>query len=448
MITIYELDKMSAVDLDRIKRRADSDISEVRPKAEKIIERVRREGDEAIIALTKEFDDPSFTAERLRITDVDVVEAYENTSAEIVEKIQEEILLSRRFHAAQKRHLLDWEEELEPGIKAGEKWTAISEVGLYVPGGKNPFPSTQQFLAVPASLAGCRRIVSCISPRGKNYEVIIAAMECGIKEIYRVAGAQAIAAMAYGTETIRPVELIAGPGNPYVTAAKMLCQQKVAIDMPAGPSEALILADDSLSAGLDLRAKASFCASDILAQAEHGADSAGILVTNSRMLAQFTREEIVRQFQQVSRQDYLKTSLTTYSAIIITKNLESAIKFANEYAAEHLEILTEDPRETLAEIEHAGSVFLGPYNPVATGDYATGVNHVLPTSGWARQTSALSVATFMKKIQYSEVTKQGLKRLQPVVQALATIEGLDAHRESVDIRFKSEVATSGSGVRK
>jgi histidinol dehydrogenase len=448
MITIYELDKMSAGDFDRIKMRADSDISEVRPAAEKIIERVRREGDEALIALTKEFDDPFFSAERLRITEVDVVDAYENTAPETVELIQEEILLSRRFHAAQKRQLVDWEKELEPGIKAGEKWTAISEVGLYVPGGKNPFPSTQQFLAVPASLAGCRRIVSCISPRGKNYEVIIAAIECGVKEIYRVAGAQAIAAMAYGTESIRPVQLIAGPGNPYVTAAKMLCQQKVSIDMPAGPSEALILADESLQEGLDLRAKAAFCASDILAQAEHGPDSAGILVTNSRMLAQFTREEITRQFQTVSRHEYLKTSLTTYSAIIITKTLDAAIQFANEYAPEHLEILTEDPRETLAEIEHAGSVFLGPYNPVAAGDYATGVNHVLPASGWARQTSALSVATFMKKVQYSEVTKQGLKRLQPVIQSLATIEGLDAHRESVEIRFKSEPAISASGTRK
>ena len=437
MITLYELSKMTSADLKRIKERAESDILTVQPAVEKIIEQVRKDGDRALIELSQKFDDPKFTAAKLIVGEADIEEAYRNTDKESIAKIQEEIKLSTRFHQVQRKRLVDWEEELEPGIIAGEKWTPIINAGLYVPGGKNPFPSTQQFLAVPAKLAGCKRIVSCISPRGNNYEVIIAANECGITEIYRVAGAQAVAAMAYGTESISPVDIVAGPGNPYVTAAKMLCQRKIAIDMPAGPSEALILADGSES-HVSLQAKAKFCASDILAQAEHGPDSAGILVTDSIELARLTQLEVQKQFEEVSRQDYLRTSLTTYSAIIVTRDMAEAIDFANEYASEHLEILTEDPRATFAQINHAGSVFLGAYNPVAAGDYAIGVNHVLPASGWARQTSALSVSTFMKRVQFSEVSKAGLKRLQPVVQAIATMEGLDAHRQSVDIRFESE----------
>jgi histidinol dehydrogenase len=343
--------------------------------------------------------------------------------------------LARRFHELQKEHIPAWEKELESGIKVGEKWTPIEEVGLYVPGGKNPFPTVQQILAVAAKTAGCRRVVSCISPRGKGYEVLIAANECGVTEIYRVGGAQAIAALSYGTETVKPVQLIAGPGSPYVTCAKILCQAKVGIDMPAGPSEAIILADGSCPTQFDLRTKASYCAADILARAEHGPDSAGVMVTDSAELARLTKEEIVRQYALLSRQEYIEAALSTYSAIIVTKTMEEAVAFTNRYAPEHLEILTKDPEKTMETIENAGSAFLGYYNPVATGDYATGINHVLPSCGWARQTSPVGVWTFMKRVQYSLLSKQGLERLRPIVQTIATIEGLDAHKRSVDIRF-------------
>jgi histidinol dehydrogenase len=436
MISIYELNTVNADALANIKNRASSDISDVKPKVEEIIARVRREGDKALVALTREFDDPEYTIERLKVTQADIDEAYKNTPVETINKIKEQIQLSTRFHKLQKTHIVDWESEMEPGITVGEKWTAIANVGLYVPGGKNPFPTVQQILAVPAKLAGCKRIVSCISPRGKGYEVLIAANECGIKEIYRLGGAQAIAAMAYGTETIKPVDLVAGPGSPYVTAAKILCQQKIAIDMPAGPSEAIILADESTEPGIDLKLKARYCAADLLARAEHGPDSAGVIVTNSLELAKYAQAEVQEQFEQLSRQDYIKTALATYSAIIVTKNIEDAIEFTNDYAPEHLEVLTKDPTATLAKIEHAGSAFLGYFNPVATGDYATGINHVLPSSGWARQTSAVAVWTFMKRVQYSNLTRDGLKRLQPIVQTIATVEGLDAHKNSVDIRFE------------
>lgn len=440
MISIYELEKISQHDLDKVMNRAHKDIDNVKSKVDEIIQEVRRRGDEALVDFTREWDDPTYEKSKLRVTQADIDEAYNNTSKDIIDRIKEQIQLARRFHELQKEQIPKWERELENGIRVGEKWTPIEQVGLYVPGGKNPFPTVQQILAVAAKTAGCRRIVSCISPRGKGYEVLIAANECGVSEIYRVGGAQAIAALTYGTETIAPVQLIAGPGSPYVTAAKILCQQRVGIDMPAGPSEAIILADNSTPREFDLPVKAKYCAADILARAEHGPDSAGVMVTDSFDLARLTRDEINKQYAELSRQEYIEAALATYSAIIVTPTIEAAIKFTNDYAPEHLEILTQDPMATLDNIENAGSAFLGYYNPVATGDYATGINHVLPSCGWARQTSPVGVWTFMKRVQYSILSKQGLARLRPIVQTIATVEGLDAHKRSVDIRFDTQDA--------
>lgn len=435
MIKIYELDKSSAADMEKVMQRANQDIDNVKPKVEEIIQEVRKHGDDALVRFTKEWDDPEYDKSKLVVSKADIDEAYKNTDKQIIDKIKEQISLARRFHELQKEQVPNWQKELEEGITVGEKWTPIESAGLYVPGGKNPFPTVQQILAIAAKTAGCHRIVSCISPRGKGYEVLIAANECGVSEIYRVGGAQAIAALAYGTQTIAPVQIIAGPGSPYVTAAKILCQSKVGIDMPAGPSEAIILADGSVPAEFDLATKAKYCAADILARAEHGPDSAGVLVTESMELAKLTQAEVEKQYQLLSRQKYIETALASYSAIVVTKSLKDAIAFTNEYAPEHLEILTEKPEDTLNKIENAGSAFLGYYNPVATGDYATGINHVLPSSGWARQTSAVGVWTFMKRVQYSTLTKKGLERLRPIVQTIATVEGLDAHKRSVDIRF-------------
>ncbi len=438
MINTCELNKISKSDLDRIMNRSQNDIDKVKSKVEEIIAAVKSGGDNTLIQFTKEWDDPQFFLSRLKVSKADIEEAYSNTEKEIIEKIKEQISLARKFHETQKQQILDWEKEIEKGIIVGEKWTAIATVGLYIPGGKNPFPTVQQILAVAAKTAGCKRIISCISPKGKNYEVLIAANECGIEEIYRISGAQAIAAMAYGTETIAPVDLIAGPGNPYVTAAKILCQTKVAIDMPAGPSEVVILADESTPPEFDLNTKAKYCAADILAQAEHGPDSAGLILTDSKDLAQLIKVEIEKQFQTLSRQDYIKTAIASYSAIIITPSLSESIAFINDYAPEHLEILTENPKAILKQINNAGSVFLGPYNPVAVGDYATGVNFCLPTGGWAQRVSAVGTWTFMKRVQYSSVSKSGLDRLRPIVKTISTVEGLDAHRRSVDLRFEKE----------
>ena len=438
MIAIHKLNTIAKSDLAKLMSRANEDIDKIKPKVEEIIATVRKEGDQALVKFTRQWDDPDYDISRLKVTKADIEEAYANTSEEIKKSIKEQISLSKRFHELQKARIPAWEQELENGIVVGEKWTPISKVGLYVPGGKNPFPTVQQILAVAAQTAGCPRIVSCISPRGKGYEVLIAANECGLTEIYRVGGAQAIAAMAYGTETIAPVELIAGPGNPYVTAAKIICQAKVAIDMPAGPSEAIILADGSTPPQMDLKTKASYCAADVLARAEHGPDSAGLLVTDSLELAELAKAEIERQYNELSRKDYIATALSTYSAIIVTSSMKEAIAFTNDYAPEHLEVLTEDPDATYQDIENAGSAFLGYYNPVATGDYATGINHVLPSCGWARQTSPVGVWTFMKRVQHSTLSKAGLERLKPIVQAIADVEGLDAHKRSVEIRFEAQ----------
>ncbi|RTL42702.1 MAG: histidinol dehydrogenase [Candidatus Melainabacteria bacterium] len=436
MIQIHELKSMSKADLDKLMVRANVDINEVKASVEKIIQAVRTEGDQALVRFTREWDEPNFEISQLKVTREQIDEAYKNTPKETIDRIKEQIELARKFHEIQRQQIRDWQIELEKGILVGEKWTPIDEVGLYVPGGKNPFPTVQQILAVAAKTAGCKRIVSCISPKGKNYEVLIAANECGLTEIYRVGGAQAIAAMAYGTESIKPISLIAGPGSPYVTAAKILCQQKVAIDMPAGPSEAIILADGTTGNDIDLRTKARYCAADVLARAEHGPDSAGVLVTDSMELAKLTKEEIERQYETLSRQKYIKEALSMYSGLIVTANMQEAIDFTNQYSPEHLEVLVDQPEQTLGQITNAGSVFLGYYNPVATGDYATGINHILPSAGWARQTSAVGVWTFMKRVQFSSLTQMGLHRLKPIVQTIATVEGLDAHRRSVEVRFE------------
>jgi len=439
MIAIHLLNTIDESSLKKLMKRAHEDIDRIKPAVEKIIDAVRKEGDAALVRFTKEWDDPDYDASRLRVTADDIKEAYRETDPVIVERIKQQIALSRRFHEVQKSQISGWSKELEKGITVGEKWTPIDEVGLYVPGGKNPFPTVQQILAVAAKAAGCKRIVSCISPRGKGYEVLIAANECGMTEIYRLGGAQAIAALAYGTASIAPVSLVAGPGSPYVTCAKILCQAKIAIDMPAGPSEAIILADGSTPAEFDLETKARYCAADILARAEHGPDSAGLLVTDSQKLADLTKIEIEKQFQTLSRQKYVQEALATYSAIIVTPSMKEAIEFTNKYAPEHLEILTENPDSTLENIHNAGSAFLGYYNPVATGDYATGINHVLPSCGWARQTSPVGVWTFMKRVQYSSLTREGLERLVPIVQTIADVEGLDAHKRSVEIRFEKQL---------
>ena len=324
---------------------------------------------------------------------------------------------------------MDWSIEPVPGVLTGMRYTPIESVGLYVPAGKAPLPVVAQILAVTAKAAGVARIAVCFPPRGDFPEIIVSADLAGATDLYRMGGAQAIAAFAYGTEIIKPVKFIAGPGNIYVQSAKLQVFGSVGIDMLSGPSEALILADGT--------ANPAYLAADILARCEHGGDSAGVLVTTSKEIAQKTQQEIEKQAQKLKRQEYISEALEKYSAIIIVNSHKEMIAFANEYSPEHLEAQVKNPRALLLKIKNAGSIFLGDSAPVAVGDYASGTNHCLSTGVAPQFASPVGVRMFLKASGYQELTKKGLRALTPIVETLADVEGLDAHKHSVQIRFNN-----------
>src|SRR3989344_1594349 len=430
-IQIYELGTMSPQDRERLMRRSRVDIGEVRREVLPIIEAIRLGGDEAVLKYLERFDGVRLTRDQLVVSEADIDEAYEETDPMVLEAIRKQIELSNRFHEAQLAHTaMEWEVKVAPGVTLGQKRTPIEAVGLYVPGGTAPYPTVMQILAVPEKLAGVKRIVGVTPPRGKNYEVIVAAKEAGVDELYRVGGVAAIAALAYGTETIKPVDKIVGPGNKYVTAAKLSVFGDVGIDMPAGPSEVLILADEE--------ANPAYCAADMLSAAEHDPNAAGVLVTWSKKLAEETQKEIARQLPSLSRQHIIKQSLSKYSAIILVQNKDEAIEFANEYAPEHLEIMTGDCESLVDEIRNAGSIFLGEFGSKALGDYATGANHVLPTGGGAKMFSPIGVETFMKTSEVQYVTEEGLRTLAEIMKPIVEVENLDAHWNSVAQRLEEK----------
>ncbi|OGG18811.1 histidinol dehydrogenase [Candidatus Gottesmanbacteria bacterium RIFCSPHIGHO2_02_FULL_39_14] len=429
IIQLYELKTMNMKDRQKIIQRSRSDINKVKRRVLPIIEDVRSRGDRAILDYLEKFDGMKLKQEELRISNTEIEEAYAKTDPLVLKMIRQQIELSQKFHREQfQRMELQWEIETIPGVKLGQKRTPIESTGLYVPGGTAPYPTVMQILAVPAKLAGVKRIIGVTPPRGKNYEVIVAANEAGVDEIYRIGGVAAVAALAYGTETIKPVDKIVGPGNIYVTASKMLVFGDVGIDMPAGPSEAIILADEG--------ANPAYCAADILARAEHDPNAAGVLVTWSKVVAEKTKEEIIRQLPTLSRSVIIKQSLARYSAIIITSDETEAVEFTNEYAPEHLEVLTKNPYKLLPKFTNAGSIFLGYNTPVPVGDYASGTNHVLPTGGWAKMFSPVGVETFMKVSEFQSVTKEGLESLAPIIDVISEVEGLDAHWNTIEQRLQ------------
>lgn len=429
LIKIYKLSEMTDTQKEVILKRSSADIGKIKQAVLPIINDVRTRGNAAIIEYLEKFDKVKLTQENLVVSEKDIAEAYAQTKPEVLEAIRRQIVLSKRFHQSQLANVnTRWEKEIAPGVILGQKKTPIESVGLYVPGGTAPYPTVMQILAVPAKIAGVKRIVGVVSPTRKNYEVIVAAKETGVNELYRVSGVAAIAALAYGTETIKPVDKIVGPGNKYVTSAKEVVFGDVGIDMPAGPSEVLILADKD--------ANPAFCAADMLSAAEHDPNAAGVLVTWSKNVAQKTQKEITRQTQLLGRQDILKQALAGYSAIIVVENEEEAVRFANEYAPEHLEIMTRKPEELAEKINNAGSIFLGRWTSKALGDYATGANHVLPTARGARIFSPVSVETFMKTAQIQQVTEKGLRRLATIMKPIVDVEGLEAHWNSVNQRLK------------
>ena len=396
----------------------------------RIIKQVRRSGDAALFALTKQHD--GATLKTLAVSKEEIRKAYKAETPEVIRALKVAKRNIERFQSTtfQKRAPTI---ETQKGVKVWREFRPIERVGLYVPGGTAAYPSTVLMLAVPAKLAECSKIVLCVPP-DKNGNVpsavLVAADLCGITRIFKVGGAQAIAAMAYGTKTIPKVLKIFGPGSQYVTIAKMLVYGEVDIDMPAGPSEILVFADQS--------ANPSWVAADLLSQLEHGKDSQAILVTLSEKLAKQILKEMNTQSERLPRNETIKESFKK-SFAIVADSFDVAISFINDYAPEHLEIILRDEQKALRAVTNAGSVFLGPYTSEPLGDYATGANHTLPTSGYAKMFSALSVESFGKKIQVQKVTKEGMRGLKKTVETLAEREGLDAHKCAISIRFTKTI---------
>jgi histidinol dehydrogenase len=435
MISIYTWSQTQDRIKQKIMQRAMVDIESVHADVETWVDRIRDEGDSALLEYIQTFDNSDFTLDQLRVTPGDIQEAYQKVDDSIIASIKKQIELSTAFHRKQKElvDLQNFEMESIPGVIVGQKLTPLDSAGLCVPAGLAPLPTVMQILGVTAKAAGVPRVIACFPPRQACYEMLVAADMAGVDEVYRVGGIAGVAAMAYGTETIKPIDIIAGPGSIYVQAAKSIVssRRKVAIDMIAGPSEAIILADET--------ANPAYIAADILARAEHSPDASGVLVTHIASLAEQTKQEIKKQFQNLKRQDILKQSLAQYSALVVTDSFEQSIELTNDYSPEHLEVMCKDPKSLLPKLRHAGSIFLGDYAPVAVGDYASGTNHVLPTGDEPKRSSPVAVDTFMKKNEYQYLTKQGLKTLtDDILEPIARkVEGLDAHAESAQIRFKN-----------
>ncbi|HBU80006.1 MAG TPA: histidinol dehydrogenase [Muricauda sp.] len=413
---------------EEILKRPTQTVSDIEEIVNSIFKEVQAEGDTVIKKYTAQFDKVSL--ESLLVNDAEI----DNASNSVSDALKQAITLAKsnieKFHAAQKTSKV--EVETMPGVECWQEKRPIQKVGLYIPGGTAPLFSTILMLAIPATLAGCKEIVLC-SPPDKNGEInpaiLYTAQLCGVTQIFKVGGIQAIAGMTFGTESIPKVYKIFGPGNQYVTVAKQLATQyNVAIDMPAGPSELLVVADDS--------ANAAFVASDLLSQAEHGVDSQVILVSTSEKLVKAVEKEIENQIQLLSREEIAGKSIGN-SKLILVKNDQEALDLINEYGPEHFIVCVENEGFYLENIQNAGSVFIGNYTPESAGDYASGTNHTLPTNGYAKQYSGVNLDSFMKSMTFQKISKKGIKGIGTAIELMAEAEGLQAHKNAVTLRLKS-----------
>jgi histidinol dehydrogenase len=424
IVTAQEFkDKMLSQVLDRGK----SDVSSIESSVRKIVNDVREQGDKSLLEYTEKFDKVRLTASQLRVDKKEIKEAYKKLEKSQITALRKAADNIASFHKKQLR--AKWTMEIADGVTLGQVTRPLASVGVYVPGGKAVYPSSVLMSGIPARVAGVEKIVVC-SPPGKggdvNVALLVAADIAGVSEFYQVGGAQAIAAMAYGTETVPKVDKIVGPGNVFVTAAKLEVSKDVAIDVPAGPSEVLVIADET--------GNASFIASDLLAQAEHDPKAWTILLTSSEALASAVKEEVYRQMKNLSRTEIINSSIQERGLIVTVRNIEEAIDYSNLIAPEHLQIQTKKPTEVLNKIRNAGAVFLGRYSPVAFGDYSSGLNHVLPTAGYAKIYSGLSSLDFVKTMNFIQCSKEGCRNLKETTVTIAEMEGFDAHAKSVTIR--------------
>ena len=415
----------SPSELDDLLQRPASDGAQLTDLVREIFGEVQARGDEALRDYTERFE--GYCPEDLEVSAEEIRRAADEVPQSLQEALEQAAGNIRTFHAAQLRD--EAVVETAPGVRCWREARPLDRVGLYIPGGTAPLFSTVLMLAIPASLAGCREVVLC-TPAGRDGRVapaiLYAAATAGVHRIFRVGGAQAVAAMALGTESVPRADKIFGPGNRYVTAAKLWAQQLgTAIDMPAGPSEVLVLADDT--------ARPAFVAADLLSQAEHGSDSQVILVTWSEALAEAVEQEALRQLERLPRRDIAAQALE-HARILVVRDAGEGVAVSNLYAPEHLIVATEDPRALLPQIRHAGSVFLGHYTPESAGDYASGTNHTLPTGGFARIYGGVSVDDYLKKMTVQQITPAGLRGLATTITTMARAEGLEAHARAVEAR--------------
>lgn len=418
--------------LEDLLKRSPNQYKEYTEKVEAILKDVQENGDKAVFGYTEKFDKAVLTAETIRVTEEEIAEAYEKLPARTVEVIRKAIVNIRAYHEKQRRN--SWFDAQPDGTILGQKITPIASVGVYVPGGKAAYPSSVLMNVLPAKVAGVTRIAMVTPPGadGKVYEgTLVAAKEAGVTEIYKVGGAQAIGALAYGTESIKKVDKIVGPGNIYVALAKKAVYGHVSIDSIAGPSEILVLADET--------ANPTYVAADLLSQAEHDELASAILITTSEEVATKVSAEVDRFVAQLSRKSILEKSLDNYGYILLADNMNDAIDAVNEIASEHLELVTKDAFTVMTKIKNAGAIFIGEYSSEPLGDYFAGPNHVLPTNGTAKFFSPLEVDDFIKKSSIISYSREALEPIHEDIIDFAKAEGLTAHANSIAVRFGKEV---------
>ena len=429
---IVSLTKETTKDiLEDLLKRSPNNYGNYEAAVAEILNKVRTEGDSALFAYTREFDKTEITKETIQVTEEEIREAYDAVDPALVDVIRKALVNIRNYHERQKQN--SWFTSSEEGTMLGQKVTPLQRVGVYVPGGKAVYPSSVLMNIVPAKVAGVDRIVMT-TPPGKDGKVnpstLVAAREAGADEIYKAGGAQAVGALAYGTESIPKVDKIVGPGNIFVALAKKAVYGHVSIDSIAGPSEILILADDS--------ADPRFVAADLLSQAEHDELASAILITTSRELAEKVSYEVDEFVKVLSRREIIRKSLDNFVYIMIAENMDEAIEAANAIASEHMEIVTKNPFEVMMKVRNAGAIFIGEYSSEPLGDYFAGPNHVLPTNGTAKFFSPLSVDDFVKKSSIVYYSREALKKIHKDIEQFASSEQLTAHANSIAVRFENE----------
>jgi histidinol dehydrogenase len=429
---IVSLTKETTKDiLEDLLKRSPNNYGNYEAAVAEILNKVRTEGDSALFAYTREFDKTEITKETIQVTEEEIREAYDAVDPALVDVIRKALVNIRNYHERQKQN--SWFTSSEEGTMLGQKVTPLQRVGVYVPGGKAVYPSSVLMNIVPAKVAGVDRIVMT-TPPGKDGKVnpstLVAAREAGADEIYKAGGAQAVGALAYGTESIPKVDKIVGPGNIFVALAKKAVYGHVSIDSIAGPSEILILADDS--------ADPRFVAADLLSQAEHDELASAILITTSRELAEKVSYEVDEFVKVLSRREIIRKSLDNFGYIMIAENMDEAIEAANAIASEHMEIVTKNPFEVMMKVRNAGAIFIGEYSSEPLGDYFAGPNHVLPTNGTAKFFSPLSVDDFVKKSSIVYYSREALKKIHKDIEQFASSEQLTAHANSIAVRFENE----------